>query len=95
MGQGALSTPVVQWWLILNASSGLELLVSASRRKPPSPPHPLGGKLPEPPGRLLAQGGEKGAVVGSGKEEEPRDLLEFRLSHHCTTGLDRAPCPIA
>ena len=24
-----------------------------------------------------------------------RNLLEFRLSHHCTTGLDRAPCPIA
>ena len=22
-------------------------------------------------------------------------LLEFRLSHHCTEGLDRAPCPIA
>ena len=23
-----------------------------------------------------------------------RILLEFRLSHHCTTGLDRAPCPL-
>ena len=21
-------------------------------------------------------------------------VLEFRLSHHCTTGLDRAPCPL-
>ena len=27
---------------------------------------------------------------------EPAEaVLEFRLSHHCTTGLDRAPCPIA
>ena len=23
------------------------------------------------------------------------ELLEFRLSHHCTAGLDRTPCPIA
>ena len=40
MGQGALSKPVVQWWLSLNSSTptqseltGNELLVVASRRR--------------------------------------------------------------
>ena len=27
--------------------------------------------------------------------DHQRLVLEFRLSHHCTAGLDRAPCPIA
>ena len=70
------------------------LLLKPDTRTAPLLQHNLDLVLNDSDARFIASRHATTAapIVGVDTRADP---LEFRLSHHCTTGLDRAPCPIA